>query len=176
MKNILFTLLTVLLVLAMLAGCAPAPAPEATEPPAAEPAETEPPAAAEPKTLKVGVLAPFTGPSAGWGRSSRAPSPWPSTKSAGRSAITPSKRSGSTANPIPRRPPAPTKPPLPAIRFQVGLLNWDASEVISVMELAAKYQIPHFLAMGTSETSTSAGSPTRNTATGWARVGRLPPS
>ncbi len=36
-------------------------------------------------------------------------------------------------------------------KMEVGLLNWDASVVIPVMELAAKYKVPHIFAMGTSE-------------------------
>jgi len=36
-------------------------------------------------------------------------------------------------------------------KIDVGLLNWDASEVIAMMDLSAKYKIPHFFAMGTSE-------------------------
>lgn len=35
-------------------------------------------------------------------------------------------------------------------KIDVGLLNWDASEVIPMMDLSAQYKIPHFFAMGTS--------------------------
>ena len=61
MRKTLITLLLILAALSLaLSGCAPAatPLPAATEAPAAEQ-----PAAAE-KVLKLGVLAPFTGPSA----------------------------------------------------------------------------------------------------------------
>jgi len=62
-KKSLFSLvITIIWVAALLVGCAQPPAPtQAPQEPAA-PAATEAPAAAA-KVLKVGVLAPFTGPS-----------------------------------------------------------------------------------------------------------------
>lgn len=81
MKKKLATILLILIVLVMFSGCAtppaptaPPPPPAATEAPAAAPAATEAPAAAateapaaapaEEKVLKLGIVAPFTGPNA----------------------------------------------------------------------------------------------------------------
>lgn len=144
MKHKLFSIAMVTIVLlALLAGCAQ-PAAPTTETQAEQPA-------AEPKTLKVGVLAPFTGPSARVGEEFKG-------------AVTMAFDKinwdvcGYKIEPVwidgesdPEKATRAYEAAVTRDNIQVGLLNWDASEVISVMELSAKYKIPHFFAMGTSE-------------------------
>ncbi|MFZ5819955.1 MAG: ABC transporter substrate-binding protein [Chloroflexota bacterium] len=146
MKGKLFSLIAIVLILAMLAGCAP------TQEPAAEPAQTEAPAEeAHPKTLKVGVLAPFTGPSARVGEEFKGAVTMAFDKinwQVGDYTIEVVWIDGESD---PEKATRAYEAAITRDKIQVGLLNWDASEVISVMELAAKYQIPHFFAMGTSE-------------------------
>jgi branched-chain amino acid transport system substrate-binding protein len=144
MKSKLFsTIMTATLLLTLLAGCAPAATP-------APPSEAEQPAP-EAKSLKVGVLAPLTGPSARVGEEFKG-------------AVTMAFDKinwdvcGYKIEPVwidgesdPEKATRAYEAAITRDKIQVGLLNWDASEVISVMELAAKYKIPHFFAMGTSE-------------------------
>lgn len=149
-RQLFSTILAAALLMALLAGCAqpatPAPATQATQ--AEQP--TQPPAQ-EAKSLVVGVLAPFTGPSARVGEEFKG-------------AVTMAFDKinwdvcGYKIEPIwidgesdPEKATRAYEAAVARDKIQVGLLNWDASEVISVMELAAKYKIPHFFAMGTSE-------------------------
>jgi branched-chain amino acid transport system substrate-binding protein len=162
MKGKLYSLIVVLLILAFLASCAPPQATQQPEAPPAEPAKTEapaveepektePPAAAEPMTLKVGVLAPFTGPSARVGEEFKDAVTMAFDKinwQVGDYKIEPVWIDGESD---PEKATRAYEAAITRDNIQVGLLNWDASEVISVMELAAKYKIPHFFAMGTSE-------------------------
>jgi len=151
MKGKLFSLIAIVLILSLLAGCAPAPAPEQPEAPTSAPVKTEAPAAAEPKTLKVGVLAPFTGPSARVGEEFKGAVTMAFDKinwQVGDYKIEPVWIDGESD---PEKATRAYEAAITRDNIQVGLLNWDASEVISVMELAAKYKIPHFFAMGTSE-------------------------
>lgn len=154
MKTKMISLVAVILILALLAGCAPAQEPAApqTQEPAAESSETEAPVAeAEPKTLTVGVLAPFTGPSARVGEEFKGAVTmafddinW----QVGDYTIEVVWIDGESD---PEKATRAYEAAITRDKIQVGLLNWDASEVLSVMELAVKYQIPHFFAMGTSE-------------------------
>jgi branched-chain amino acid transport system substrate-binding protein len=151
MKGKLYSLIVVVLILAFLAGCAPTQATQQPEAPPAEPAKTEAPAAAEPKTLKVGVLAPFTGPSARVGEEFKGAVTMAFDKinwQVGDYKIEPVWIDGESD---PEKATRAYEAAITRDNIQVGLLNWDASEVISVMELASKYKIPHFFAMGTSE-------------------------
>ena len=151
MKGKLFPLIAIVLILTLLASCAPAPAPEQPEAPAAEPAQTEAPPAAEPKMLKLGVLAPFTGPSARVGEEFKGAVTMAFDKinwQVGDYKIEPVWIDGESD---PEKATRAYEAAITRDKIQVGLLNWDASEVISVMELASKYKIPHFFAMGTSE-------------------------
>jgi len=149
-RQLFFAIIAAALLLALLAGCAqpaaPAPATQATQ--TEQP--TQPPAQ-EAKSLVVGVLAPFTGPSARVGEEFKG-------------AVTMAFDKinwdvcGYKIQPVwidgesdPEKATRAYEAAVARDKIQVGLLNWDASEVISVMELAAKYKIPHFFAMGTSE-------------------------
>jgi branched-chain amino acid transport system substrate-binding protein len=115
----------------------------------ARPSGTEAPAPTAAKVLKVGVVAPFTGPSSIVGEEFKGAvtmafdainwqigdykieTVWVDSESdpeaasrAYEAAIT---RDGITC----------------------GLLNWDASVAVALMEISAKHQVPHFFAMGT---------------------------
>jgi branched-chain amino acid transport system substrate-binding protein len=153
MKHKIFSIVFVVILLASLAmGCAPTPAPSQPAQPAATeaPAATQAPAAGS-KVLKVGVLAPFTGPSARVGEEFKGAVTmafdlinW----TVGDIKIEPVWIDGESD---PEKATRAYEAAITRDGIQVGLLNWDASEVIPVMELSAKYKIPHFFAMGTSE-------------------------
>lgn len=133
MKGKLSTILvTSLLVLSLLGGCAQ-------------------PTPAGPQTLKVGILGPFTGPSASVGDEFKHAVTmafdtinW----TIGNYKIEPVWVDGESD---PQKAQLAYEAAITRDNIAVGLLNWDASEVIACMELAAKYKIPHFFAMGTSE-------------------------
>lgn len=153
MRKALLPMLVVSLAVSLLvAACGSA----ATPPPAAgTEAATPPPAAASPvasgKVLKVGVLGPLTGPSARVGEEFKYAVTmafdainwtigdykievvWIDGESDPEKAV----RAYEAA--------------IVRDGIQCGLLNWDASEAVAVMELAARYKIPHFFAMGTTD-------------------------
>jgi branched-chain amino acid transport system substrate-binding protein len=153
--------LYLMVVCAMIAGlllgaCQPTPAPAPTSPPE-QPAvtqavsATQAPAAAPAKVLKVGVLGPFTGPSARVGEEFKNAVTmafdainW----QVGDYKIEPVWIDGESD---PEKATRAYEAAITRDNIDVGLLNWDASEVIPLMDLAAKYQVPHFFAMGTSE-------------------------
>jgi branched-chain amino acid transport system substrate-binding protein len=151
MKNSLGHLAIVVLMAGVLfTGCAPVPEP--TQPPEqpAAPAATEAPAA-EPKVLKVGILAPFTGPSARVGEEFKGAVTMAFDEigwTVGDYKIEPIWVDGESD---PEKATRAYEAAVTRDKIHVGLLNWDASEVIPVMELSAKYKVPHFFAMGTSE-------------------------
>jgi branched-chain amino acid transport system substrate-binding protein len=160
MREKLITLTIILITLSLLVGaCTPAatPPPAATEAPAGAPAmteapaATEPPAPVEPKVLKLGVLAPFTGPSARVGeefKNSVTMAFDAINWTVGDYKIEPVWIDGESD---PEKAVRAYEAAITRDKIQVGLLNWDASEVIPLMDLVAKYKIPHFFAMGTSD-------------------------
>lgn len=147
MKGKLYTLMAAMMILAMLVGCAPPPA----EAPGGEPAEPAAPEAAEEKTLTVGVLAPFTGPSARVGEEFKGAVTMAFDDIGWKVGDTTIEVVWIDGESDPEKATRAYEAAITRDKIQVGLLNWDASEVISVMELSSKYQIPHFFAMGTSE-------------------------
>ncbi|MFN2151357.1 MAG: ABC transporter substrate-binding protein [Anaerolineales bacterium] len=145
-KNVVSVAWLILILSLVVGACAPAT--PASQP--AEPAEAAAPAA-EAKALKVGVLAPFTGPSARVGEEFKG-------------AVTMAfdaidwKVGDYTIEVVwidgesdPEKATRAYEAAITRDGIQVGLLNWDASEVIPLMDLIAKYKVPHFFAMGTSE-------------------------
>ena len=103
------------------------------------------------QTLKVGVLGPFTGPSAQTGKEFRTSVEmaletidytvgdykievvWVDSQS------DPAKASGAYAEAIEGK------------GIQVGVLNWHSSVAIAVMDVAAQYKVPHIFPFGASE-------------------------
>ena len=106
---------------------------------------------AEDKVLKVGVVGPFTGPSADTGQQFRSSVTlalekqnymvgdyklepvWVDSQS------DPAKASNAYSEAIERG------------GIQVGLLNWHSSVAVALMDLTAQYKIPHFMGCGASE-------------------------
>jgi branched-chain amino acid transport system substrate-binding protein len=147
MKGRAMTLAIISLVLTIVLGaCAPAtPQAAATEGASAGQA------AGPSKILRMGVLAPFTGPSARVGEEFKDSVTiafdainW----TVGNYKIEPVWIDGESD---PEKATLAYEAAITRDKIDVGLLNWDASVVIPVMDLAAKYKIPHFFAMGTSE-------------------------
>jgi len=141
MKKQVVTILWLIMIFSLIVGACAAPA--ATEEAAAPPAEA--------KVLKVGVLAPFTGPSARVGEEFKGAVTmafdainW----TVGDYTIEVVWIDGESD---PEKATRAYEVAITRDNIQVGLLNWDASEVIPLMDLVAKYKIPHFFAMGTSE-------------------------
>jgi len=103
------------------------------------------------KTLKVGVLGPFTGPSAQTGKEFKASVEmametidytvgdykvevvWVDSQS------DPAKASGAYAEAVEGK------------GIQAGVLNWHSSVAIAVMDVAAQYKVPHMFGFGASE-------------------------
>ncbi len=156
----LLPLLMILVLVMTMAGCAaqPAPAPT-TAPAAAEP--TAAPAAAEPtaapaaaestEVFKLGVLGPFSGPAARTGEEFKGSvnmafdainwqickykiePVWIDSQS------DPAKASQAYEQAIVQD------------KIQAGILNWHSSVAVSVMDVVAKYKIPHFFGFGATE-------------------------
>lgn len=156
MKSRLFALsIVIAIITALIAGCATPtqPPPVATTEPQAvtvAPAATQAPSAPA-KILKVGILGPFTGPSARVGEEFKDAVTmafdaiqW----TVGDYKIEPVWIDGESD---PEKATRAYEAAITRDKIAVGLLNWDASEVIPVIELSAKYKIPHWFAMGTSE-------------------------
>jgi len=135
-----------------LAGCAqPTPEPEPTEPPAEE--EEAPPAEEEQEeeTFKLGVLGPFSGPSARTGEEFKGAVQmafeaidykighynvelvWVDSQS------DPAKASQAYEQAVVQD------------GVQAMIINWHSSVAVSCMEVAAKHQIPHFSPYGATE-------------------------
>ena len=165
-KRHMLALLFVLLATILVVGCTttPAPAtenepaaeqPAAEEPAAEEPAAEEPaaeePAAEGPRTFTVGILGPFTGPSARTGEEFRTSAEmafenidytigdynievvWIDSQS------DPEKATRAYEEAIVQD------------GVQAGALNWHSSVAVAVMDVVAKYQVPHFFGFGATE-------------------------
>ena len=144
MRSARLTMLSILLIVALLlVGCAPAATPAST---AATPAS-----GAATKTLKIGVMGPFSGPAARTGQE---------LKSSAQMAfeaidykIGPYKVEfvyiDSQSDPAK----AAQAYEQAAVQgnIQAGLLQWHSSTAVSCMEVAAKYKIPHFFGYGATE-------------------------
>jgi branched-chain amino acid transport system substrate-binding protein len=146
MKVRMMFFLSALMVLSLLATqCRAAPE---TEDPAAERVET---VSTEAKVLRIGVLGPFTGPSARTGQEFRTSAEmamegidytvgdykielvWIDSQS------DPEKAARAYEEAIVQR------------GIQAGVLNWHSSVAVAVMEVTAKHQVPHFFGFGATE-------------------------
>jgi branched-chain amino acid transport system substrate-binding protein len=151
MKKRSFSLLVLLVVAGLvfgIAGCQPAE-PEVTEPPVAEPEEEE--VTKEEEVFKLGILGPFSGPSARTGEEFKASATtaleeidfqignykiepvWIDSQS------DPAKASQAYEQAVVQD------------GIQAGVLNWHSSVAVSCMEVAAKHQVPHFFGFGATE-------------------------
>jgi len=156
MSSTVSKVLAVLMVLGLLlAACGATPEPtSAPEPTQAEAQATEPSAPAEEatQTFKLGVLGPFSGPSARTGDEFKASvnmafgdidwqicnykiePVWIDSQS------DPAKAAQAYEQAVVQD------------EIQAGILNWHSSVAVSAMEITAKYQIPHFFGFGATET------------------------
>jgi branched-chain amino acid transport system substrate-binding protein len=151
--------LAVLLIVASLlvgvVGCGATPAPEqptaATQPTQAAAEPTQAPAEAATEVFKLGILGPFSGPSArtgdefkgsvnmafdaiGWQIGKYKIEPvWIDSQS------DPAKAAQAYEQAVVQD------------GIQAGILNWHSSVAVSAMEIAAKYKIPHFFGFGATE-------------------------
>jgi branched-chain amino acid transport system substrate-binding protein len=146
-----------------LVGCGQ-PTPEPTEPPAEEEEATEPPAEeeeeegeeeaeeeTEEEVFKLGVLGPFSGPSARTGDEFKA------AVNMAFEAID-WKIGHYTIEPVwidsqsdPAKASQAYEQAVVQDEIDAGLINWHSSVAVSCMEIAAKYQIPHFAPYGATE-------------------------
>ncbi len=152
----LFTLTILALLLALAACAAPAsqPAAPAAEEPVAEQPAAEEPAAEEPaaeKVLKIGVQGPFTGPSARTGEEFKT------------SAIMALEKINYTIGdykiePVwidcqsdPEKGTRAYEEAVVRDGIEAGVLNWHSSVAVALMDVTAKYKIPHFFGFGATE-------------------------
>jgi len=150
-SRILWALLVIAGLVLAIAGCQPAtPEPVATEEPAEE-EEAAPEEAAAEEVFKLGVLGPFSGPSARTGDEFKAAvnmafegidwtighykiePVWVDSQS------DPAKASQAYEQAVVQD------------EIDAGLINWHSSVAVSCMEVAAKHQIPHFCPYGATE-------------------------
>ena len=157
-------LLVVIGLVGAIVGCAaeptptsvPTPTPKAEEPaepeePKAEPEEPEEPAAEADKVFKLGILAPYSGPSARTGEEFKGGATmafdainwqigeykiepvWIDSQS------DPAKASQAYEQAVVQD------------GIQAAILNWHSSVSVSCMEVAAKHKVPHIFAFGATE-------------------------
>lgn len=157
-RSILFPVLATLLLLSLaLSACQPAavpteaPAGAPTQAPAAEPTEAAAEQPMEEMVFKLGVLGPFSGPSARTGDEFK------------QSAIMALKavdyKIGQyTVEPVwidsqsdPAKAAQAYEQAIVQDGIQAGVLNWHSSVSVSVMEITAKHKIPHIFGFGATE-------------------------
>jgi len=139
----LFLLVT--LVATLLAGCGQAATPTGSQP---GPATAEPQPAAD-KILKVGVVAPLTGPNSVVGEEFK------NSVTMAFDAI--NWKIGDYKVEVvwvdeetdPEKATRAYEAAITRDNITVGILNWDASVAVALMEVSAQHQVPHFFAMGT---------------------------
>jgi branched-chain amino acid transport system substrate-binding protein len=160
-RSKLYTLFAVLLGLSIILSACGAPATEAPAPaeptqapaeqPTQAPAEQPTEAPAEEQVFKLGVLGPFTGPSAQVGDEFKQ-----STKMALEAVdykVGPYKIEVVWIDE--QSDPAKTSQAYEQAAVQdgvqAGVLNWHSSDAVSAMEITAKYKIPHVFGFGATE-------------------------
>lgn len=144
--------LVALLLVAM--ACTPQPAqpqPEDTpveeEPPMEEP--TEP--AMEEKVFKIGVLGPFTGPSARTGDEFRTSAEMALEAIDNQIGDYTIEAVWVDSQSDPERATRAYEEAIVQDGIQAGVLNWHSSVAVAVMEVNAKHQVPHFFGFGATE-------------------------
>ena len=132
-----------------IAGCQPAATPEPTKAPEAVP--TKPPAEPVEEVLKLGVLGPFSGPSARTGDEFKAAVNmafeavnW----QIGKYKIEPVWIDSQSD---PAKATQAYEQAVVQDGIEAGVINWHSSVAVACMEIAAKYKIPHFCPFGATE-------------------------
>ncbi len=144
--------LTVLIVVAGLvfaiAGCAPKPT---VAPPTPTPAEEAPPPEEPTEVFKLGILGPFSGPSARTGEEFKASATmafdainW----QIGKYKIEPVWIDSQSD---PAKAASAYEEAIVQDGIQAGILNWHSSVAVACMEVTAKHKIPHFFGFGATE-------------------------
>jgi branched-chain amino acid transport system substrate-binding protein len=158
MKLKLLALLSVLVLLTTLAAqCAAPPATPAavTEAPAAvteaPAAATEAPAAAAEKVFKLGVLGPFTGPSARTGEEFQNAAKMAFEKINYKIGDYKIELVWIDSQSDPEKATRAYEEAIVQGGIQAGIINWHSSVAVAVMEVTAKHKIPHFFGMGATE-------------------------
>jgi len=156
----LLPLLLILVLAVTLAGCGQQPAAQPTAAPAAAqptaaPAAAEPtaaPAAAgEQKVFKLGVDGPFSGPGAKNGEEFKRSFQMAMEAinyTIGNYKIEPVWIDDQSD---PAKGTAAYEQAIVQDKIQAGVLNWNSSVAVALMELTAKYKIPHFFGFGATE-------------------------
>jgi len=146
-KKFVLPIIILLAALVMLAACAPA---TPAEQPATEEAAAEQPAAEE-KTFTVGIMGPFTGPSARTGDEFK-------TAAEMRFEDIDYTIGDYTINVVwidsqsdPEKATRAYEEAVVQDGVQVGALNWHSSVAVAVMEVTAKHQVPHIFGFGATE-------------------------
>jgi branched-chain amino acid transport system substrate-binding protein len=145
-----YTLVAILIVLALLfAGCAPA-----TQQPAGEEPAGEEPAGEEPmaeKVFTIGVLGPFTGPSARTGDEFRVSSEMALEAIDYKIGDYTIEVVWIDSQSDPEKATRAYEEAIVQDGVQAGVLNWHSSVAVAVMEVTAKHQVPHFFGFGATE-------------------------
>jgi branched-chain amino acid transport system substrate-binding protein len=145
------------LVLVALTACGGGEEATATSAPAEEPTQapveeaTQPPAEGATETFKLGILGPFSGPSARTGDEFKAAATMAFEKvnwQIGKYKIEPVWVDSQSD---PAKAAQAYEQAVVQDGIQAGVLNWHSSVAVSVMEVTAKHKIPHFFGFGATE-------------------------
>jgi branched-chain amino acid transport system substrate-binding protein len=152
MKSKKVVLLVMLVIASLLiAQCTSQPAPAPQQPAAQdEPVAVQPPPA-EIKEFKIGVLGPFTGPSARTGAEFRTSAELALEKinsTIGDYKIVPVWVDSQSD---PEKATRAYEEAVVQGGIQAGVLNWHSSVAVAVMEVTAKHKVPHFFGFGATE-------------------------
>jgi branched-chain amino acid transport system substrate-binding protein len=151
MSRVIRSLLVLLVVAGLVlgaAGCQPAEE-LPTEAPAAEPAEEEPAEAEE--VFKLGILGPFSGPSARTGDEFKGSVNMVFDEinwQIGKYKIEPVWIDSQSD---PAKASQAYEQAIVQDGIQAGILNWHSSVAVSAMEVTAKHKVPHFFGFGATE-------------------------
>ncbi|MGD2057433.1 MAG: ABC transporter substrate-binding protein [Anaerolineales bacterium] len=144
-----YTLVAILIILALLfAGCAPATQEPAGEEPAGEEPMEEP---MEEKVFTIGVLGPFTGPSARTGDEFRVSSEMALEAIDYKIGDYTIEVVWIDSQSDPEKATRAYEEAIVQDGVQAGVLNWHSSVAVAVMEVTAKHQVPHFFGFGATE-------------------------
>ncbi len=143
MKGRLATLIAVATILSVALGaCQPAAAPTAAQPTAAPATE---------KVLKIGLEGPFTGPNARVGDEFFDAATMAFDKVNWKIGDYTVQLVKIDDESDPEKATRAYEEAIVRDKIQVGLLNWHSSVAVALMEVVAKYKIPHFFGFGATE-------------------------
>lgn len=154
MRTRMLFVLTLIVVLIVLAACAaPAQQPAAEQSAAEQPAAEEPAAeqpAAE-KVLKIGVQGPFTGPSARTGEEFKVAAEMALENIGYKIGDYKIEPVWIDCQSDPEKGTRAYEEAVVRDGIEAGVLNWHSSVAVALMDVVAKYKIPHFFGFGATE-------------------------